>query len=177
MCYPTGHYSCSTYPNGPGSRRPKPAFPLCRWIVSHTIGDERTSMNSHCSGLRQYYGGVHAPNDTPASYRNVHDLIGPHNSLPVTTSAYSHRFCPKSDKADQPGSRRDRDARAAHRKRSRRPSSPDEIRGKEERANLDAQVSPTDSKAAESASRIGRAFSIGLLICQLRAIIPHVATT
>lgn len=141
------------------------------------IGDERTSMNSHCSGLSQYYGGVHAPNETPASRHSLRSLIGLHDSPLVPTSAYFPRFCPAADKAYQPGYRRDSHSRTAHRKRSRRPSILDETHRKDGLANLDTQVAPTDSKTSESASRIRRAFSIGLLICQLRAIIPTVATT
>ena len=136
-----------------------------------------TAMSSHGSGWSQYYGGVHAPNDTPASHCCFRDLTGLHDSLPVPGSAYSPCVGSATDKTDQPGYRRNRHSRATHRKRSRRPSILDETRRKDGRANLNPQVAPTDSKAAESASRIDRAFSIGLLICQFRAIIPHVATT
>ena len=139
------------------------------------IGDKRTSMSLYCSGLSQYYGGVHAPNETSASHCCFRNLTGLHDSLPVPASAYSPCFCSATDKTDQPGYRRNRHSRTAHRKRSRRPSILDETRRKDGLANLDSQVSPTDSKAAESDSRIGRAFSIGLLICQLRAII-HFST-
>ena len=141
------------------------------------IGGEHTAMSSHGSGLSQYYGGVHAPNDTPASHCCFRDLTGLHDSLPVPGSAYSPCFCSATDKTDQPGYRRNRHSRTAHRKRSRQPSILDETRRKDGLANLDSQVAPTNSKAAESASRIGRAFSIRLLICQLCAIIPTVATT
>jgi hypothetical protein len=67
------------------------------------IGDERTSMNSLCSGLSQYYGGVHAPNEPPTSRHRLRSLIELHDSRLVPTSAYFSRFCPGSDEVYQPG--------------------------------------------------------------------------
>ena len=122
--------------------------------------------------MSQYYGEAHAPHETSAARRG--NLSGLHDGLLVRATAYSSRLCPASDKADQPGDRRNRHSREAHGYRRRQPSIPDETR---RRANLDAQIAPTNSKAAESTSRIRRAFPIGLLICQLRAIIPTAATT
>ncbi len=156
----------------PGS---KPAFPLCGWIATRTIGDKRPSMSSSCSGVSQYYGEAHAPHETSAARRG--NLSGLHDGLLVRATAYSSRLCPASDKADQPGDRRNRHSREAHGYRRRQPSIPDETHRKDGRSNFDAQVSSTDSKATESSPRIGRAFSIRLLICQLRAIIPTAATT
>ena len=137
------------------------------------VGAKRPSMSPSCSGLIQYYGGVDAPHETSAARRG--DLSGLHDGLLVRATAYSSRLCPASDKADQPGDRRNRHSRETPWKHSQRLSIPNESHRKDGRTNFDAQVSSTDSKATESSSRIGRAFSIRLLICQLRAIILTVA--
>ena len=53
------------------------------------IDDEHTAMSSHGSRLSQYYGGVHAPNETPASRHSLRSLVGLHDSLPIPGSACS----------------------------------------------------------------------------------------
>ena len=153
MFCPTRHCSCFIHANGPRSRWPKPAFPLCGWIVARTLVANTPSMSSHSSGLSHYYGGVHAPHETPTARRG--NLSGLHDSLPVRSTAYSSRLCPASDKADQPGARRNRHSRETQWKHSQRPSIPNEAHRKDGRPNFDAQVSSTDSKPTASSSRIG----------------------
>jgi hypothetical protein len=129
-------------------------------------------MKSHSEESGQYYGGVHAPSNTPASHRNVRDFSRPHGSLRVPASAYSLRLCPELDRAYQPGQQCNRHLRTTHREQSRRPSKLNEIFGTERRANVNPQAAPTDSKAAEPSHRTRRTFSIRHLTCQHRADTP-----
>jgi hypothetical protein len=138
---------------------------------------ERTSMKSHSEESGQYYGGVHAPSNTPASHRNVRDFSRPHGSLHVPASAYPLRLCPELDRAYQPGHQRNRHLRATHREQGRRPSKPSEIFGAEKHANVNPQAAPSDSEAPESSQRYRRTYSARLLAYQLRAITFIVTTT
>jgi hypothetical protein len=152
MFCPTRHCSCLPRSQGHELSRVQTSIPSVQVCHSY-VGDKRPSMSSSCSGLSQYYGGVYAPSNTPASRRG--NLSRLHDSLPVLATAYSSRLCPTSDKADQSGDRRNRHSRETQWKHSQRPSIPNESHRKDGRAYLDAHASSTDSKATESSSRIG----------------------
>ena len=62
-------------------------------------------MSLYCSGLSQYYGGVHAPNETPTSRHRLRSLIERYDSRLVPASAYLLRFCPRSEEVYQSGYR------------------------------------------------------------------------
>ena len=124
----------------------------------------------------KYRGPDHAQSNTPESHRNLRDLMGPHDSLHVTASAYFLRLRPAADRACQPGNQRNRHSGAAHREHCPHPSIPNEILGEEERATLDPQAAPTNSKATERSRRLRRTFTIQLLTRQLLANTPTVAT-
>ena len=153
-----GHCSCSTHSTGHWQSISKLGLPLID--VPPLLGDECTPIDSRGGGLD--YGGDNAPSDTPASHRNVRDIIGAHDSLHVPASAYSLRLRPAADRACQPGNKRNRHSREAHRE--------------EGRANIAPQTPSTYSKTTECSHRDRRTFSIRLLTCQLLANAPTVAT-
>lgn len=167
-----GHCSCLTHSTDNGQSAQANVPPIRVDCRSFCVGESALRMKSHSEESGQYYGGVHAPSNTPASHRNVRDFSRPHGSLHVPTSAYPLRLRPALDRAYQPGHQRNRHLRATHREQGRRPSKPSEIFGAERRANVKPQAAPTDSKAAEPSHRTRRTFSIRHLVCQHRADTP-----
>jgi len=143
--------------------------------LSPLLGNECTSVGSRGGGLSNMEE-PHAPSNTPASHRDVHDLIVPHDSLDVTDSAYSLRLCPATYRPCQPGNRWNSHSRAAHRKPEPHQSIFSKNRREEGHTNLNSQAAPTHSKATERSHRVRRTFSIRLLSGQLRANAHTVAT-
>jgi hypothetical protein len=121
----------------------------------------------------------HAPCDTPASHRNLRNLIGLHNCLSIIASTYPLCLRSAAGRAYQPGNQRNRHSREAHREYPTHPSVPNEILGKEGRANratFDLQAASTDSKVTECFHRVHRTFFIQLFIGHLLADTDPVST-